>query len=244
MKLLGLTIVFSVLSLYSSGQIDLNDVADKQKKEKVKKEASLKSTAIYLGANWSYCFRSLEVNEGLFGEPLGDRENEKYLSTFSYSIGLQNQINNFLFWDGGISLAVNGEQLTTTMNDTTTNRKTQYRYLMMPLRINAFYENKVRISGGLGVAPQLFLNSKEFVEITNNTTENSSTSESKNKNGFNAFAVSAIFNAGLSVPLSKSFSFWLSPEVRIQLNSSYAKTQPYIHKGRAFGLNFGFLMKL
>lgn len=244
MKRFLLFCIVSIIGFQTCSQIDLNQESEKQKKERKVKSDSSRATAIYAIANWSYSFRSLTENEGLFSEPLGDRANETWLSTFSYGIGIQNQINKFLFWDGGISFSANGEQLVTNKTDTTITLTRSFHYLTMPLRLNAFYGNKIRFSLGAGLAPQMFVNSIEREEILNNNTDNSSESKVKVKNGLNTFVVSTVFNAAVTIPLSKNFSFWLSPEVRMQLNSSYTKTQPYIHKGRSYGLTFGFLLRL
>lgn len=226
-------------------QIDLSEQAEKQKKEAKKKNKGPKekdgSTSIYLSSNFSYSTRMLKENEGLYAEPLGVRADETMTGVWSFSLGIQNSINKNLFWDGGIGYYQYGEADEYARTDTTFNLRRSYHSLALPLRINGnFGWENIRLTVGVGLLPQMFLKQQENLEIEKVSTKNITEEKTSSKNGFNSFQISALFNVGIDFKLSKSLTFYLQPEVRIQLNSTYDKYQAYIHKGRAFGLNFGF----
>ena len=61
-------------------------------KELIEKD-SLSATSLYFNTNWSYTPRKLEVNEGLFGDSLGERANETAGNRWSFGLGFRNQIH-------------------------------------------------------------------------------------------------------------------------------------------------------
>jgi hypothetical protein len=96
---------------------------------------------------------------------------------------------------------------------------------------------------GAGILPQMFIQYSQKQQWT--TTLNSSDSKViKTNSGYSPFVLSAIFNAGVQFNFSNGWGVLVSPELRIQLNSTYLKQAAYIHKARCYGISFGLIKNL
>lgn len=225
---------------------------DKEKKDKAEKEVLKKEkedkttdgkTSIYFLTNWSKTNRLLKENGDLFGDSLGTRADENPLNTWSFGIGIRNVVHPFIFWEGGISYYRNGESYIFQGTDTMFSYQTYYNYIAMPVKINAFYGENFKWHAGVGLIPQMFINYRQEQQWqdSENTTGKKTI---KTKSGYNSFVVSAVFSAGLTMNFNNGWALFATPEARIQLNSSYTKTDSYIHKGRAYGISFGLIRNL
>lgn len=224
------------------------DNKKKNKEEKVVSDSLAKAsmdgnTAIYFVANWSKSFRTLEPNGDLFGDSLGTRANEDMLNTWSFGLGLQNQLNDFLMWDGGIAFVRNGESYLFTDKDTSYSYETYYNYIAMPLRINYTVGNDIKFYVGVGLMPQIFSGYRQERKWTTST-DHKESETFKTKTGYNSFVISALFNVGIMLDFQNNWSLLVSPEARIQLNSSYTKQAGFVHKSRAYGVTFGLVRNL
>jgi hypothetical protein len=233
------------VSLNADSQILLEEA--KPAKDKPVKElsqtASVGQTAVYAITNWSKTFRTLESNTGYFGESLGTRADETLIQNWSFGLGLRNRINRFLVWDGGMYFSRNGEQYAFAGIDTTFAYQTTYSYIGMPLRINLSMGKDIQWHIGAGLLPQMFVQYTQKQQWT--TTLNSSDSQViKTNSGYNPFVISAIFNAGVQFNFASGWGVIISPELRIQLNSTYQKQAAYIHKARAYGISFGLIKNI
>ncbi len=201
------------------------------------------ATTLYFLSNKSNTSRLLKENTGLFGDSLGKRADETHLKIWSYSVGFQNRIGNHFQWDGGISIVRNGESYRFTGADTSYSYKSSYAYLGMPIRVNYVVGKLFRCYVGGGLIPQIFTGYKQVVAWK--TSKNATVNETiKTKIGYSPFVLSAVFNAGFSLDFSNGWGLIVSPEVRMQLNSSYLKYEKYIHKARAYGISFGLIRNL
>ena len=103
---------FSFLTVSVHSQI-ITDTEENTTELKKKKEPidTLKSTIteVYFGSTWMNNFRSLEINSGIFEQPLGERLNEKHLNTWAYHIGFRQYNKKPFFLEAGVSLSKNGE---------------------------------------------------------------------------------------------------------------------------------------
>jgi hypothetical protein len=250
--ILSTVVLFSTLNVFSQILIGGSETKEDSKKvEKIKKvkaegpESKQKdgSTSVYFIANWSKTNRLLESNGGLYGDTLGERANEESLNKWSFGLGMQNKLNKYLMWDGGIYLSRNGESYNFTGIDTSYSYKTTYNYVGMPIRLNFTYGETFKFYAGAGLMPQMFTRYRQEREWT--TSNNSSEKETfKTKSGYNPFVLSAIFNIGLILNFENNWALFVSPEARIQLTSSYPKLDGFIHKGRAYGISFGLIRNL
>ncbi len=240
-----LVVLTFFVSLNADSQILLEEA--KPAKDKPVKElsqtASVGQTAVYAITNWSKTFRTLESNTGYFGESLGTRADETLIQNWSFGLGLRNRINRFLVWDGGMYFSRNGEQYAFAGIDTTFAYQTTYSYIGMPLRINLSMGKDIQWHIGAGLLPQMFVQYTQKQQWT--TTLNSSDSQViKTNSGYNPFVISAIFNAGVQFNFASGWGVIISPELRIQLNSTYQKQAAYIHKARAYGISFGLIKNI
>ncbi len=217
--------------------------ANKKEKSTTEQKVVDGSTTLYLVSNWSNTFRTLVPNKGFYGDSVGNRAFEKPLNTWSFGLGMQNNINKFLFWDGGISFTRNGETYRFEEADTNYTYTSVYTYISMPLRLNFTYGKKFQVYGGLGLVPQMFTGFKQEINYTRKDgSEDSQTI--KTKNGYNPFVVSAIFNVGCMYHFNNGWGLLLSPEARIQLSSTYGKQEGFIQKAKCLGVTFGIIKSL
>ncbi|MBU2018576.1 MAG: outer membrane beta-barrel protein, partial [Bacteroidetes bacterium] len=192
--------------------------------------------------NRSRTFRSLTVNEGLFGDSLRDRAKEKPLNTWSFGLGYQTKISKSVFFGAGLHLLQNGEQFQLEEQpDTAYSYVMLYRYTAMPLSLEYRYGKAIQLVGTAGIAPSMFLNATKIINATDsNKVETTETIKIKSgSQEYNAFVVSAFVGIGVNIAYSAKWSLYIRPEYRFQINSSYSKTSPYIHKSNAFGVSFG-----
>jgi hypothetical protein len=249
MKGYTLTALFLLATFLINAQVLIGEdsknkkTTSSAKKNKQKRDTSatnLSTTAIYLVANWSNSSRILTENKGYFGKPLGYRANESPLNTWSFGIGIRSKITKHLLWDGGISFIQNGEQYTYKGTDTTFSYQTRYGYLSMPFRINytiAPFGDRFTFYAGVGLLPQMlfrYQNDSQWTSGSKSGGESVST-----KIGYNSFVISALFNIGLLVKINNKWGCIISPEARIQFNSSYDKNSAYIHKNQSYGITVG-----
>lgn len=236
------------MSFEARGQVEISKetTKDKQKKEKKKERDSKEvdgTTSVFVTANWSYTTRKLIENDGYFGDSLGERANETGIGNWSFDLGFRNQLNKSLMWEGGVSFMQNGEQYSFEQPDSSYNYQTKYMYIAVPLKLYYTYGSSVKLLAGAGVVPQMFMRYRQNIQYT--TSEGDSKSdEVKTKSGYNSFVLSAVFNLGVEIELSKSWSAIILPEYKLQLNSTYNRNDSYKHYGRSLGVSFGFALKL
>ena len=145
----GFILLIAVLFYTNStiSQILIGEPTSTTKKEEKKRTGTLKTdtiglkkeestTAAYLVTNWSKAYRLLEKNGDIYGDTLGIRADERNLTTWSFGIGMQSQINKHVMWDGGISFLRNGESYSYSASDTSFSYQKFYSYISMPVRIN------------------------------------------------------------------------------------------------------------
>lgn len=218
------------------------ELKEKKIKERIEKD-TLSATSLYFNTNWSYTPRKLEVNEGLFGDSLGERANEKPGNRWSFGLGFRNQVHKHIAIEGGIAFMRNSEKYDFKGGDTSYAYVTEYSYLALPIKVYYTYGKEFKFLGGVGITPQMFVRYKQ--ERNWETTDGKSESETfKTSTGFNSFAISATISAGIQIELGKRVSVQVIPEYRIQLNSSNTKQDSYKHYARAIGVNAGIVVQL
>ena len=201
------------------------------------------TTSFFAIANWSNTFRKLEVNEGLFGDSLGARADETSYNLWSFGIGFQSMLTNYLMFDGGMSYMRNGEQYSFSESDTSYIYKSQYSYISMPIKLYYTVGDKLKLLVGGGVVPQMFVGYKQDLMWESKDKTNGS-EIIKTKQGFNTFVISAVANIGVKYDYSPKMSVLFVPEYKTQLNTSLGKIDAYKHFGRSIGFNIGLTYKI
>lgn len=242
------TIFFSVMAFSASSQIELGGEEDKPKKEKDVRELNSDlvqdgSTEIYLVSNWSNTSRKLEMNDGPFGDTLGEREFEGSLNKWSFGIGFRNRISQFVSIQAGISYMRNGESYLFEEADSLFKYSTTYSYIAMPVKVLFTYGEEIKLLAGGGITPQLFTG---YVQEQEWRTTLDATGDEKieSKNGYSSFVLSAAVNIGVQFQFSDNMTVLFMPEYRIQLTDSYQVTDSFNHFGRALGFDLGLTYKL
>jgi hypothetical protein len=235
MKILSV-IFFTLISFSHSSQITF---AKKETKD------SLYRNQAYVFINRTNTYRTLIPNEDFIPGNLGERVNEKSLNTYSFGIGLKGHILKNLIWDGGMAYIQNGEQynFASIINDSTFAYQTYYKYIAMPLKLNFTFGKSVRIFGGAGILPQLFLNYKQKQQWETALGSRES-NIIKTKDGFNTFITSAVFNLGISFHSKNGYGIFVNPEYRLQLQNGLGKTSYFKHKSYGFGFSAGITKEL
>lgn len=248
--LLLVALVVSHFSIFA--QVELGgEPEEKPKKEKVKDEevkvekevVKDGNTEVFLLTNWSRTSRVLEINEGPFGDTLGQRAFETGANNWSFGIGFRSAINQHFSLQAGVSFIRNGESYTFEEPDTLFTYTTTYSYISMPIKGLYTLGNEVKLLVGGGITPQLFtsyLQEQEWRDKVDATGDETI----KQKNGYSTFALSAAINVGVQYQFSKNFSLLFMPEYRIQLTDSYVVTDSYNHFARALGFDLGLTFKL
>lgn len=242
---LQLLIIFISSSAFAQIETGKTTGSPEKKVKKTKNKEMLviqkiPTSAFYIGGSFGLSSRLLSENEGLFGKPLGERANEKSIYTGGATIGFRNQIKSNWWIDFGASLAKNGESydFKSAMNDSSYSYKTNYTYFAIPIKLQYITSGKVKFIAGLGVQPQLFMGYKQKIAWTDSTNVKSDLTIKENKQ-INFFTIAAIGNIGLSWQIKPNVSIYVLPEIRMQLNNSFQKQSPYIHKGLFYGVQAG-----
>ena len=252
MKIFYRTSLFflTFLSFNIHSQITIGQSTESKKDTIIKLKNDIKhkremdgSTEIFFGPDWSKSYRKLIENSGLYGDPLGLRADEISYNTWSYNLGFRNYFTKHFAFEGGISFLKNGESYKFKGSDSTYNYQTTYSYIAMPLKMLYCHGDDIRFIGGAGIIPQMFYQYRQEQQWTTSLNE-SKTASIKTKNDYNSFVLSAVVSAGIQIRYSTSWSIYIIPEYRWQLNSSYIVTDSYKHYARTFGINFGFVYQL
>ena len=232
-----------VVGASSEGTASQQEQQKEGKKKEKKEYVPDGSTTIYALSNWSRTNRLLQSNDGYFGDTLGERANETFLDTWSFSLGFRNKINSWLTWDGGISYLRNGESYHFAQTDSSFSYQTTYSYIGMPVRLNYTIGEDIQWFVGAGLLPQMFLSYNQEQRWRNDQGSNGEQTIDS-KSGYNSFVLSALFNTGIILNFKSGWGVMVSPEIRLGLTSTYLKQDSYIHKGRAYGISFGLTKKL
>ena len=239
------SISLTLFSLSSFGQIEVpseNEETEIKEIINVGEPEVLKTEAIGY-AGWFSTNRELLVNEGLFADTLGARADEISLPVWSFGLGIRSQINSVFWWQGGVSMIRNGEAHSYTENDTTYSYQTKYAYLGMPLKFLYSYGDKIRLYGGIGIIPQIFMGYRQDSQWES-TSGASGDDTFKTKSGYNMFVMSAVGNVGVHFSSKTRTSFFIEGVYRYQFTNSYVKTEGLRHFGRALGFNVGLAYTL
>lgn len=230
-------------SVVSYAQVEITrETTEEELKEEESSELDGK-TEVFLMSNWSYSNRNLQINEGLFAEPLGEREKEGALNIWSFGMGFRNQFQDKFYWEGGISYLRNGESYLFEEKDTMYSYQTRYAYIAMPVKVYYTIGEDFKFYFGGGIIPQLFSGYRQNIKYRTN--QNSEVKEEiKFYNSMNSMIISFALNAGIQVNLGGKWSVFLFPEYRHQLNSSFSITEPYLHYNRSLGFNTGLTLQL
>ncbi|HLV42308.1 MAG TPA: hypothetical protein VKY37_08520 [Brumimicrobium sp.] len=236
-----LIFIFSLISIIGNAQIITND-AKKEETKKVKEDKfeikTPRGTELYFGVSPAYTYRTLEVNEGIFAQPIGERENETALWTTGFNIGVRNKISDFLKLEFGVGYSSNKEAYDYTQSDSVFKYNNTYRSISFPIRLAYTYGDEISFYGGIGIIPQAFISMKHE-ETTLDINKNEQTIKTIERDKFNMFLIDAVATVGTQVKLNHRYGVFAMVEARRQLNNNFTSQSPYIRKPFALGFNLG-----
>ncbi len=242
-------IIFSFTSFNSFSQI-ITETETKEEKSKTRKMNNFEvsdsnKTELLLTFYTSYNKRIITPNFYPFGKNPGLRENEKPIWTTNYSIGFRHYINTYFNFEGRLAFISTGEQYDykSTESDSSYHYTQKYNYIGMPLSFNYYTGKKLKLLLGIGLTPQIFINSNKNTTWT--TSENQSKEETiKTKQGYNTFNLCFTIQTGINYQLNEKWSFEILPTYRNQLLSTYLKTSNFRHWNSQLGIQYGLNFRL
>ncbi len=237
-----LTSLFALALLQASAQITTGKpTIDIEKPDSVILKTP-SSTSLYLGAGSNNSFRKLVPNDEPYGKPLGYRENETNIKIWSFELGLRNQINSYLQFDGGLSLERFGETYTSTpqaqTGDSTYSYINHYSYISIPLQLYGTIGTDFKLYGGAGLQPGIVGGFNREITITDSI-GNAKTEEINQPDQLSGFILNARFSAGLQWKWSKYAGVYVNYTYQLGLTSTLEKQDPYKHYPRTGGIRFG-----
>lgn len=235
-----LTIMLSAFSLFLSAQIITNKEQAEEKEEifEAKEIKSKTGTELYFGASPAFTYRTLEINEGIFAQPLAYRENEVGEWTTGINAGVRTQLAKHLKFEIGVGYASNRESYEFREPDSVFSYVNTYRHISFPMRLAYSYGNEIAFYGGIGVIPKAFVSMKNEL-TTLDINNNDDTVETIETDKFNFFLLDAVATVGTQIKLSDHYGIYAMLEGRRQLTNNFNAQSAYVRKAFALGFNFG-----
>ena len=218
-----------------------------QTEERTVKQEYVPQTYLSMQTNWSLTTRSLTENKGVYGDPLGERANERSVHRWSYSLGYLFDLNQYLAFESGLAVIRNGEAYSYNdpLSDSAYGYATTYSFLALPVGLQFGVGKHVRFTAGCGIIPQLAATYRQDI-IWTTAIKNSSSETVKQPiaTKLNSFVSSVYVKCGIHFHGQGVWGLVLEPQMRLQLTSSYQSLDSFIHKTRAIGLTLGLIRKL
>jgi hypothetical protein len=212
--------------------------------EKDEKDSMNRNQA-YVFLNQTNSFRSLIPNEDFIPGNLGEKKYEKVLKTYSFGLGLKGFLHKNVIWDAGLMYLQNGEQyeFNSITSDSSFSYQNYYKYIAMPVKINFTVGHKVRVFGGVGLVPQLFLNYRQNQQWET-TLGSRESNKIESKDGFNTFIASVAYNLGISLHSKNGYGLFISGDYRAQIQNGFNKLSYFKHKSSGTGFSIGITKEI
>jgi|GEM_PF-231308 len=212
---------------------------EKDKKDMGPEKIAPSDTDIYFGVSPMYTFRTLVTNEGLFGEEVGDREQEFGSWVSSYGIGLRSGISKHFLLDFGFGVSRNREAFSINEPDSLFEYTSTYRQIAIPIQLGYTYGEEISFFMSLGLMPKAFLSQRKDILFRDQSGFEVEETEII-KNGYEQFLVDAIGRVGFRFQTSNKLGIYLMGEGFYQLSNNYTDQGPYIRRPFGIGLSMGF----
>jgi hypothetical protein len=232
---------FSVLSQIESGKKPIKKEEPKAIK-KIEPKNDTNGLKLFFDYTLSSANRFLKANEPFYTGDLGDKKNEKSISTHSFNIGLEQSFKKNLFFSFGISIINFGEKFQEDKSDSLLNYKTVYSSVACPIQIGYATKGKFSFAFSTGLQAQILARykkqnsyvkeGKELVEID------------KNARDINTMTLANVSNIRFSVQTSNSVQIYTALTSVFQLTNTFSKYQNYVHKPYLFGAKVGVMISL
>lgn len=236
-----LIVFLVVFSFGVNAQIITNSPEIKEKKEKkVKPEKDKTKTGVefFVGVSPALTYRTLTVNDGIFGQPLGQRVDEKPMWSVGYNLGVRTPLAKGFKLEIGAGYESNKEKYDFESSDSIYRYTNNYHSISIPIKLAYTYGDQIKFYGALGIVPKGFISmtKRETVLDINNK---ESLIKSRERDGYNLFLLDATASIGTQIKLSENYGVFANIEGRRQLTSNYNKQNSYVRKPFALGFNIG-----
>lgn len=233
-------ICFTTVTLDAQIITDTAPKEDKSKKANTppQKNETPSSTEIYAGISPMYTFRTLATNEGLFGEPIGDRANEFGEWVSSYGIGLRSGLSTHFVLDIGVSSSRNRESFSINEPDSLNQYSNTYRHIAVPIQLGYTVGNEVAFYASVGLQPKAFLSQRTDILYKDPAGFEVEEKEIV-RDGYNQFLIDAIGRVGLRFQANDNYGLYLMGEGFYQLTNNYSDQGPFIRRAFGVGLSVG-----
>lgn len=228
------TLLFSCLLCFTA--ICQEDVIDDTLKNTFKSKNE--GTEIFIGALPMWTYRTLEVNEGLFGKPLEEKVNEEAQIVWSYYTGLRHEITSHFLVNFGFGLSRNRESYAFETSDSLYAYTNTYRHIAIPAQIGFTTKGEFNFFFTAGVSGKAFLSRRTDLQ----TREQGSLvqeAEFITNQGFNLMLLDAVASSGFRFELDETYGIYLLLEASRQLTNNYNNQAPHIRKAFGAGVHFG-----
>lgn len=236
-------IILCLLTFYGHAQIIENESnnkeAKKPKKEKAERPIREKSgVELFFGVSPAYTFRTISVNEGIFGQPLGTKADEKGNWTVGYHAGARTNLTDYLKLEFGGAYYSNRESFAYEAADSVYRYNNTYQHIAIPIRVAYTFGGDISFYGGLGIIPKAFLSMKhEETKLDPFGKEKTEVWNERNK--FNLFQLDAAVTIGTQLKFNKNYGIYAMVEGRRQLTNNFVKQGPYVRRGFELGFHVG-----
>ena len=238
----GLLLLTCLIISPLKAQIISNTPTPEDKKEEITnrpEKTAPSDTEIYVGISPMYTFRTLVTNEGLFGEEVGDRENEFGEWVSSYGVGLRSGISKHFLLDFGLGVARNREAFSIDEPDSLFQYSSTYRHIAIPIQIGYTYGQEISFFTSIGVMPKAFLSQRKDILYRDEAGFDVDEKEII-KDEYQQFLVDAIGRIGFRFQANNNYGFYLMGEGFYQLTNNYTNQGPFVRKPYGVGLSVGF----
>ncbi|MCC5924610.1 MAG: hypothetical protein JJT77_12565 [Crocinitomicaceae bacterium] len=195
-------------------------------------------TEFFIGASPMWTYRTLEVNEGLFAKPLGEKTNEEAQVVWSYFIGVRHEIQKRFLVNFGFGLSRNREFYSFETSDSLYEYTNTYRHISFPAQIGFTIGDELNFFITGGVAGKAFLSRRTDLR----TREQGSLvrqEEIVTNQGFNLMLLDLIAATGIRFELDENYGIYFLLEAKRQLTNNFDHQAPHIRKAFGAGLHFG-----
>lgn len=195
-------------------------------------------TEFFIGASPMWTYRTLEVNEGLFAKPIGEKANEEAQVVWSYYMGIRHQIQDHFLVNFGFGLSRNREFYSFETSDSLFEYTNTYRHIAIPAQIGFTIGKELNFFLTAGVSGKAFLSRRTDLR----TREQGSLvreEEIITNQGFNLMLLDIATATGIRFELDENYGIYFLFEANRQLTNNFDKQAPHIRKAIGVGAHFG-----
>ncbi|MBI2258448.1 MAG: hypothetical protein HYU67_06070 [Flavobacteriia bacterium] len=227
---------------YHAQIISNNSTVKTKKSKKLLSVKDSSDVSFFIEYSPGLSFRKLYPNDDFISKPLGIKENEKFLFTHSFSLGIEHLIAPKLFLRIGLSGVNFGEKYSNNSNDSIVKYSNHYRTIGIPLHLGFKSKGKVSFSFSAGFQALFLVHFIQKYSLEWNGIKESNKLKQDKDRKQTLLAVNA--DVRCSFPINKLFNGYLGLGFTKQLTNSYNKQADYKHYSCLFNLRGGILYPL